>query len=261
MDSNVVKIAKQIQKWTDVTLPSRNTCPYFLHPITIPNDWDWTKAYSLVKERLLVMRMGCNKKWTTVDTVVTIFLECILQACLRWMVISDDDLEAELKRKLQAKYAEFLGLPMTFGRHNHLAFAVAHRVHGRQMVTGWPRHPTSLRQRLNADATNNILIETRASNFLKYNFAEYHYPQLQDLAREMKDIPLWMADEDLDLGEADEALDLVSYLEDGLGDDEILVDDGCWEVDIREDEDCWEDEEDLVRHGEDNWGLDGGPQD
>lgn len=68
-----------------------------------------------------------------------------------------------------------------------------------------------------------------------------------------------MADEDLDLGEADEALDLVSCLEDGLGDDEVLVDDGCWEVDILEDGDCWEDEEDLVRHGEDNWGLDGGP--
>ncbi|KAF3765331.1 hypothetical protein M406DRAFT_67786 [Cryphonectria parasitica EP155] len=44
------------------------------------------------------------------------------------------------------------------------------RHHGKQMRPGWASTPCSLRDRINGN--NNILIETRTSNFLKHNFAE-----------------------------------------------------------------------------------------
>lgn len=84
------------------------------------------------------------------------------------MVISAEDPDSKLKRDLRDKYTEFLGLPLDITYHNSLTFAVAHRVHGQQMLTGWRVDTTSLRARLDEDKNNNILIENRSSNYIRY---------------------------------------------------------------------------------------------
>ncbi|SPO06412.1 related to FMN-dependent 2-nitropropane dioxygenase [Cephalotrichum gorgonifer] len=89
---------------TKVKLPSKNGCPWFLGESEMPRDWDWKKAYAPAKSRLDTMAKVCDRKWITEETVATIFFECILQACLREMVVTEDDCDAELKRKLQRKW-------------------------------------------------------------------------------------------------------------------------------------------------------------
>lgn len=200
----VKHIAEEFQAWTGVTLPSRAGCPYFLHSSTMPALWDWKMCHGLVGERLAVMTIWCNGKWVTVDDEVTIYLECIFQVCIRKMVVKDEDPEASLKRQLQSEYAEFLGLPLSRGKCNHLSFVVAHKHHGHQMRTGWPRRPKSFRDRINAD--NNILIETRASNFLKFKFAESYYPLLKQMVLDI-DVPSSWANLDLQLSPYDARLE------------------------------------------------------
>lgn len=225
----VLCIIDEIEVWTEVRLPRANGCPWFLEETEMPDDWNWNKATALVYKRLKTMTRWCNKKWVTVETVITIFLECVLQVSLRLMVVRDDEPESERKRELQRKYAEFLGLPLSYGTVNHLAFVVAHRVHGYAMFTGWPVKPTSFRERLDNDEKNNILIETRSSNYLKMDFAEAYYPMLQQIVLDL-DMPSDLADESGDMGEFVEELDITptngveEYEEDTLDKQRMLED-------------------------------------
>ncbi|KAH7129774.1 hypothetical protein B0J13DRAFT_610892 [Dactylonectria estremocensis] len=190
------RIVGEIEAWTGVDLPRRHGCPFFGHPTTMPLDWDWHLAYRLMYNVLAKMRRHCNKFWLTEDTIITVFLECIFQVCVRKMFINDDDKNVDKKKRLQDKYAEFLGLPLHIDIHNPLTFAVAHRVHGYQMLTGWPT--TSLPQGLSdrKDERNNILIETRTSNYLKLGYDERWYPDLKALILEVE-IPVELANEEL----------------------------------------------------------------
>lgn len=137
-----------------------------------------------MNNRLKRMRDACNGKWLTIDTPKTIFLECILQECLRKMFVSKSDLD--IKNALREKYKEFLGLPLDIHLKNPLTFAVSHRTHGKQMVIGWQPGMESLQDRLANDKSNNILIETRTSNFRKWKFDEAFYPTLQELVTHIK---------------------------------------------------------------------------
>jgi hypothetical protein len=190
----ISNITHEIVQWTRVFLPRRNECPYFAHPTTMPSDWSWGTSYALSFERLERMRLGCNRKWETDDFAITIFLECIFQACVGQMIIVHDDPESEKKNALKQKYTEFLGLPLDILYWNPLTFAIAHRVHGQQMKTGWLSNPKSLTDR--QDKHNNILIETRTSNFLKMNFPESVYPDLEALMLEIQ-MPLSFVNETL----------------------------------------------------------------
>lgn len=114
---------------TGVRLPrGEDGCPSFGHPSTMPADWSWKTCTLVMVRRWGVMKWGCNKRWKTMDTPTTIYLECCFQACVGRMVVSDDGPEAEMKRELQRKYTEFLGLPLGVENYNPLTFAVAHRV-------------------------------------------------------------------------------------------------------------------------------------
>lgn len=95
------------------------------------------------------------------------------------MVIDRQDSNFGMKKGLQLKYTEFLCLPLHIEWHNPLAIAVAHRVHGQQMRTGCRISPRTLRDRIEED--NNVLIETRTSNFLKRRFDESFYSDLKTL--------------------------------------------------------------------------------
>ena len=69
----------------------------------------------VAKDARLVQWLLCHRQ---VDTVITIFLECIFQVCIRKMSILNGGLLADVKRSRKAKYAEFLGLPLKFERRN-----------------------------------------------------------------------------------------------------------------------------------------------
>lgn len=175
------------------------------------------------------MKGWCNKKWETIDSPLGLFLECIFQVCIHRMSICKDDHDFEAKKFLQAKYAEFLGLPLEIEVHNPLTFAIAHRIHGRQMTTGWPRNPVSLRDR--NDNFNNILIETRTSNFFKANFDEETYPQLKKLLLEVQLSPN-IANKDLVLLPAKSKFDPVDDVIECTEDDDWGVDMEASEVDM-----------------------------
>lgn len=116
------------------------------------------------------------------------------------MKIDEKDPQHGEKTRLREKYAEFLSLPLAVDYHNPLTFVVAHRHHGRQMRTGWDSDAQSLQDR--HDENNNILIETRSSNFFKWHFAESTYPVLKQMLGEV-DIPLSIANPDLELSAVD----------------------------------------------------------
>lgn len=101
-----------------------------------------------------------------IDTVDTLFLEMIYQA-------------------LDPAYTEFLGLPIVAWMRHPLCLAIAHKVHKRQMRTGWTsEHPTCLSER--DEAKNNILIETQVSNFLKHDFPVSAYPRLIAMVKDIR---------------------------------------------------------------------------
>ncbi|KAJ3527641.1 hypothetical protein NM208_g10599 [Fusarium decemcellulare] len=97
-----------------------------------------------------------------------------------------------------------------------------------RMRTGWPRTPKTLRQRINGDRDNNILIETRSSNFLKHDYSEAFYPVLKDLVLGIPDPIEWANAEVIpspyeDL-EVFDFVELTNYGFDGDGGEEEMGD-------------------------------------
>lgn len=172
----------------------------------MPPDWDWLKCQNLMESRLSRMTRLCNRDWPTVDTAETILLECVFQVCIRKMLILEGDYDEAMKRSYIDMYGEFLGLPLHVYHHNPLTFVVAHRNHGEQMRTGWPAHPTTLKQRLDGNTLNNILIESRTSNYLKHNFHSSFYSELKLLVKSVQ-MPTELVNENLPLTPYNELLE------------------------------------------------------
>lgn len=63
------------------------------------------------------------------------------------------------------------------------------------MRTGWPRYPTQLADRI--DENDNILVETRSSNYFKSNYHESYYQALKNQLLNLQ-IPLEWADESIE---------------------------------------------------------------
>ncbi|KAI8156745.1 hypothetical protein K4K49_007611 [Colletotrichum sp. SAR 10_70] len=178
----------EMETFFHVQLPrSKDECPYFGHPDTMPEDWSWRQAFKLMAERLVRMVLFCNCFWTTEETTMTIFLECIFQVCIIRCVVfvhgDDDNLEVILK--LKEEYSSILELPLTVAYHDALRFAVAKKVHGKQMRSGWPTNATSLDQRLEGNALNNISIEPCTENYAKSNFDPSTYEDIKNLVRDI----------------------------------------------------------------------------
>jgi len=62
-----------------------------------------------------------------------------------------------------------------------LRLSVAHKHHGRQMLSGWPKEPSDVSQRV--DEENNILMETWLENWTKLDLDKKFYSQLRDIFR------------------------------------------------------------------------------
>jgi hypothetical protein len=70
------------------------------------------------------------------------------------------------------------------------------------------RRRHKLRDRLNNDAQNNILIETRFSNSLKIRFPEVQYPALRQLVKEVN-LPKSIANPQLQISRYNPKLELL----------------------------------------------------
>jgi len=101
------------------------------------------------------------------------------------------------------------------------------------MRTGWRPNPQSLRDRIDED--NNILIETRTSNYFKHNYPDTHYPLLKDLILSVR-MPKEFVDRDITVRPYNPSLEIDPSF--AIYDDEEEDDDELFreiESDIEED--------------------------
>ncbi|KAK7538484.1 uncharacterized protein J3D65DRAFT_602500 [Phyllosticta citribraziliensis] len=221
----IKRIVQEMKAWFQVDLPEKNGCPYFAHPDTMPSTWSWGLCFAIVTCRRIRMELHCNRHFPTVDTAETIYLECIFVALVTICVIKSNDPDKALKLRYKAKYLEFLRLPLNVRHHNPLTFVVAHRIHGAQMASGWRPSPQSFSDRI--DSLNNMLIETRTSNFAKHNFDKDHCDLIKHMLSQI-DLPLTVYDPSVNLSPANR-----KYRKDfeTVDDDEDLdLDDGFGEL-------------------------------
>jgi hypothetical protein len=118
---------------------------------------------------------------------------------------------------------------MSANMRNPLKLSVAHKVHGRQMRTGWPECPKFLADRQEKD--NNILIETWFSNVVKFDYPEVFHDDLRKMVRSINiprelynphaprptvhtvDHP-WLKDDSVDLFDISEFIGGVGHIDD-----------------------------------------------
>jgi hypothetical protein len=149
--------------------------------LTNPPDLNRNGVALFCKERLDRMRLDCNKKWATKDSIETIYMEIVFQYCA-----SHTQGEGELSN-WKGKYGDRLGLPLIMYWNSPLRLSVAHREHGFGMFTGWPStSPTNVQERINNDSTNNMLIESWYVNSCKLDMDEQLYGEMDDILRSVK---------------------------------------------------------------------------
>ena len=215
--------AQELQKEFAVTLPAVDGCPWFGHARRIPIGWNWATAAKLMAERYYRLKYWCNGRDTTYDTPDTLFLDCIFGACVQKCVIAectgeDKTYTTEEKLAFKARYCEFLGLPLVADTVDGLCFVLAHAEHKMPMFSGWAPEPSSIRDR--DDGANNLLLETKTSNFLKHDFDQSHYSGLKELVKSVRLSKSWLdtsegrladvpddMEDDLTAVKAEEALD------------------------------------------------------
>ena len=158
--ARIAAVIQEIETHFGRSLPRRNDCPYFLDPMGMPSEWCWGMAWALLEDRLQRMEDWCNRKHPTIDTIETIFLECI------WLILCDE-------------FGDLFGLPSTIWIRHPLRFALATILHDKQMRTGWkvPK-PSSIKD--HDDTLNNIIIESAFTNYAKSNIPNSRYQELVD---------------------------------------------------------------------------------
>ncbi|KAK5708912.1 hypothetical protein LTR17_020240 [Elasticomyces elasticus] len=116
----------------------------------MPEDWNMDKWFTFCYTRLQRLKLLCNRYWETLDTEEGIAAE------LMWQMATDEE-----------AYLEFLNLPRSMKMRHALMMSLGKKIHGQQMLTGWPAHPRELSDR--DDSKNNLLGETNFSNTFKGN--------------------------------------------------------------------------------------------
>ncbi|OAG16066.1 hypothetical protein CC77DRAFT_1012736 [Alternaria alternata] len=198
---------------------------------TSSQEWSWVAAANFFFQRLDRLRKRCNRWDATIDTPITLFVECIFQICVGlWdetrpmkenAVWSLDE-----KKAYKKKYGDLLGLPIVLQAWHPLCLSIGHYHHGLQMRTGWPPDATEMSHR--KEGVANISFETSFSNQLKRAYPSSQYQELRaemkkiNLAKEYYDPDLEPADFEMPAfeggDEADRAADLEEALMSALGD-------------------------------------------
>ncbi|KAK4502988.1 hypothetical protein PRZ48_006415 [Zasmidium cellare] len=208
--ARILKVAQECEKEFGVELPRSKIdgFPYFLCAEAMPDDYDEKMAHGIAGTRFHRIRQCCNVLGCTIETTCTIFVEVIFIACVQLWQDRDEIQDGKLytleqKRKFKQKYGEFLGLPMVMDTFDALCFALAHWLHGRDMQTGFMHDFKSLADR--DEARNNMLMETRTSNYVKMDFRHEDYPRLRAMIRNSSQWTLVknVADDALDFEDLD----------------------------------------------------------
>lgn len=127
-------------------------CPWSSRLEPMPNDWSWDKLRTFCKVRLDRLKLMCNRNWICVDTE-SLCCEIFWQMCTT-----------------DSAYQDFLNLPSSVFVNHLLMLSIGHKIHGRQMMTGWPPHPVDISDR--QDDLNNVFCENTFSNFTKHLFTK-----------------------------------------------------------------------------------------
>jgi len=164
----------------NVTLLERDGCYYFLQG-PAPAEWNDDVCYGVCSERFVRVRDFCNVKDVTEDTPETIYILCIIIACIIKCDIKlvDDDEARHLVTTFKHIFEDLLQLPLVLDNLDGCCFAITHMVHARQMISG----VDLLDYTKWNPALCNILRESRTSNFLKHNYANADYPKILDIVR------------------------------------------------------------------------------
>ncbi|THY94189.1 hypothetical protein D6C92_05000 [Aureobasidium pullulans] len=131
---------------------------------------NWNSMAVFCRERRERMRLKCNRRHATEDSVYALHAEMIRSACLDYACAKGDCKEPDL---------HFFHLPKALKIKHPLRLSIGHKHHGLQMLTGWPEEPSDINQR--NDKINNIRIETWLENWTKLDLDEDFY----DLTREV----------------------------------------------------------------------------
>ncbi|RYN84825.1 hypothetical protein AA0120_g9105 [Alternaria tenuissima] len=228
-------LINQLEKEFGVSVTkSTDGCPVVArlpNTSTSSQEWSWVAAANFFFQRLDRLRKRCNRWDATIDTPITLFVECIFQICVGlWdetrpmkenAVWSLDE-----KKAYKKKYGDLLGLPIVLQAWHPLCLSIGHYHHGLQMRTGWPPDATEMSHR--KEGVANISFETSFSNQLKRAYPSSQYQELRaemkkiNLAKEYYDPDLEPADFEMPAfeggDEADRAADLEEALMSALGD-------------------------------------------
>ncbi|THW49840.1 hypothetical protein D6C90_07080 [Aureobasidium pullulans] len=118
------------------------------------------------------MTILCNRRHATEDSAYALYAEMLRSACVDYACIGGDCQEPE---------THMFHLPKALTVKYPLRLSVAHKHHGRQMLSGWPEEPSDVSQRV--DEENNILMETWLENWTKLDLDKKFYSQLRDVFR------------------------------------------------------------------------------
>ncbi|KAH7092973.1 hypothetical protein FB567DRAFT_544381 [Paraphoma chrysanthemicola] len=214
---------KQLEAEFDITLiKAPDGCPIICHPEASP-EWSWDVSYAFFTDRLDRMTHSCNQYDQTLDTALTLFIECVFQICVtQWEDPKEKTQDTtklytrEDKVAMKRKYSNSLHLPMVLDMFDPLCMAVAHYWHGMRMFSGWPSDAENLADR--REDQNNLIFEPRIVNFLKASFAHNQHDTLRQLVLDIN-VPKEFYDPDLDL----QAFDMPPGFEDSVTKEDVIA--------------------------------------
>ncbi|KAK4898657.1 hypothetical protein LTR27_003829 [Elasticomyces elasticus] len=184
-------LVEALESEFDVKLPGLDECAWIRDSHAVPEGWGWGMVNALFSRRWTRIRDGCNKGEAMWDRPDNLYVEGVFQSCVNKCKIKEGTEGEEgkqwtndEKRAFKERYSKFLNLPLVADVFDALCFALAHAEHGQPMRTSWVAEPRDLGDR--DDSLNNMLFETRTSNYLKANFPQECYPKLKDMMRNVR---------------------------------------------------------------------------
>ncbi|KAH6629337.1 hypothetical protein C7974DRAFT_413144 [Boeremia exigua] len=156
------KIIREMENHYARSVPrSSSGAPWPFMSHHMPKIWSWGNVIALFKYRSYRMRFDCNSKHATIDTPLSLLLECIRQ----YLQYEGRD--------------HIFGLEMTIWEHHPLCFAVAHDRHGEQMRSGFlnPSNIQSFAEEYDQGFCN-IAFQPQVVNFAVHNFSQKHYARM-----------------------------------------------------------------------------------
>jgi len=173
--------AEYWQQQFNVTLEEKNGI-FFMCDVPMPDFWGPTVAYRLFNTRQERMRDFCNVSCITIDTPETIYILCIIIACIVKCVPIKGDKNYDHWTMLKERFGDALKLPVGIEIHEAIRFAIGHLIHHIQMVGG----VDLIDWKIWLWEVCNIMRETCTSNYLKHDYTEAQVKQALEITRHIR---------------------------------------------------------------------------